>query len=76
MVFATQRLENTRYITKTGESIASQRLGIPKQRLKWRFPATTETKLLDSEATLGNVELKTKDSPWKRCCRTTPGRST
>jgi hypothetical protein len=32
--FATQRLPNTRYITKTGVSIASQRLGIPRQRLK------------------------------------------
>jgi hypothetical protein len=38
--FATQRLQNTRYIIKTDVSIASQRLGIPRQRLKYRFPAT------------------------------------
>jgi hypothetical protein len=32
----------------------------------------TETELLDSEATLANAKLKTKENSWTRCSRTSP----
>jgi hypothetical protein len=81
MVYATQRLSNTRYITETNcsinldnEHVSRQFLGNGQVNSYCRYNEQTE--LLKSATTLANAELKTKYNPWTRCSRTSPGRST